>query len=267
MSQLPKFSNPFSPTPNSVLDLRAYRSGALRDFTRERAVPLLLSNVVRHPTCATYAWRIASILEFGKLQNVGLDSPFFLDDSDIKKRILEIESYPKRYGQNFLDVYYNEFVTYQNSIEKKWTTESIIEEVFHGKILHSGAICIGKFKINNVLYLFVGHDKNHSGGRATTEDHRSVIEILKSGEFDRVIYWVDTPGADSGARANATHQAACMSELITTVSTLSKPSLTVLAGEGGSGGAEVFFGSDFRVALAQSYFSTIHPIGHAAIIK
>lgn len=58
-----------------------------------------------------------------------------------------------------------------------------------------------------------------------------------------------------------------MSELITTVCTLGKPSLTVLAGEGGSGGAEVFFGTDMRVALAQSYFATIHPIGHSAIGK
>lgn len=58
-----------------------------------------------------------------------------------------------------------------------------------------------------------------------------------------------------------------MSELITTVCTLDKPSLTVLAGEGGSGGAEVFFGSDLRVALSRSYFSTIHPIGHSAISK
>lgn len=67
--------------------------------------------------------------------------------------------------------------------------------------------------------------------------------------------------------ANATHQAACMSELITNVCTHRKPSVTVLAGEGGSGGAEVFFGSDMRVALPRSYFSTIHPIGHSAISK
>jgi hypothetical protein len=58
-----------------------------------------------------------------------------------------------------------------------------------------------------------------------------------------------------------------MSELITTVCTLGKPSVTVLAGEGGSGGAEVFFGSDMRLALSRSYFSTIHPIGHSAISK
>lgn len=58
-----------------------------------------------------------------------------------------------------------------------------------------------------------------------------------------------------------------MSQLITQVVTLDKPTLTILTGEGGSGGAEVFFGTDLRIALPNTYFSTIHPIGHSAIIK
>jgi acetyl-CoA carboxylase alpha subunit len=58
-----------------------------------------------------------------------------------------------------------------------------------------------------------------------------------------------------------------MSQVITQVATLNKPTLTILTGEGGSGGAEVFFGTDLRIALPHTYFSTIHPIGHSAIIK
>lgn len=78
---------------------------------------------------------------------------------------------------------------------------------------------------------------------------------------------MDTPGADSGHDANKSHQAATMSELISTVSTLNKPTLTILTGEGGSGGAEVIFGTDLRIALSNTCFSTIHPIGQSAILK
>jgi len=52
---------------------------------------------------------------------------------------------------------------------------------------------------------------------------------------------VDTPWADSWKIANETHQAWVMSELITSVSCLNVPSITLLAGEGWSGWAEVFF--------------------------
>ncbi len=82
-----------------------------------------------------------------------------------------------------------------------------------------------------------------------------------------MVFFVDTPGADSGKDANDTQQAGVMSEVITRVSTLDKPSLTILAGEGGSGGAEVFFGTDMRIAVENAYFGTIHPIGHSAITK
>ena len=97
-----------------------------------------------------------------------------------------------------------------------------------------------------------------------------MIDILQQNnhsEYDGVVFFVDTPGADSGRQANESHQAATMSELITTVATLNKPTITLLTGEGGSGGAEVFFGSDLRIALENSYFSTIHPFGQAAIGK
>jgi acetyl-CoA carboxylase carboxyl transferase subunit alpha len=97
-----------------------------------------------------------------------------------------------------------------------------------------------------------------------------VIDILQKNnhqDYDRVVFFVDTPGADSGRLANESHQASTMSELITTVSTLNKPTLTLLTGEGGSGGAEVLFGTDYRIALSDSCFSTIHPIGQSAILK
>ena len=155
MSKLPELPSIFSSAPNSRGSIRAYRTGALQDYTKERAFPLLATHAIKHPKSIPYALQVASILELGRLRRVVLDTQFFMTTTAIETRIREIESYPTQYGSNFLDVYYNEFVTYQNNVENKWTTESIILEVLHGKMIHTGAICIGKVVINKVVYLIV----------------------------------------------------------------------------------------------------------------
>lgn len=63
MSKLPQFPNVFGPVPNPRSSIRSYRIGALRDYTKDRMLPLLAANVVKHPTSIAYAWQVASILE------------------------------------------------------------------------------------------------------------------------------------------------------------------------------------------------------------
>lgn len=87
MSKLPKFPNIFSSAPNSRMSVRAYRIGALRDYTKDRMFPLLATNTVKHPMSIAYAWQVASILELGKLRSPVLNSQFFLDKAAIDARI------------------------------------------------------------------------------------------------------------------------------------------------------------------------------------
>lgn len=178
--------------------------------------------------------------------------------------------YPATFWSGTLDRYWDEYVKNHENPKAKWGLKDIIAEVFSGVVIHEGPISIGRVTIGKDRYLFVWHDKNYNQGRARTEDHQAVLDILQSdqhGTYDKVVFFVDTPGADSGHDANKSHQAATMSELISTVSTLNKPTLTILTGEGGSGGAEVIFGTDLRIALSNTCFSTIHPIGQSAILK
>ncbi len=198
------------------------------------------------------------------------DSPLFADKYEVDALKRDIERYPHIFSTGYLDRYYDEFVTEHEDPKKKWWVTDIIRETYSGEILHQWPITIGKVQLNGVKYLFIWHDKNFNQWRARTADHEAVNAILKpekQGEYEKIVFFVDTPGADSGKDANDSQQAWVMSELITRVSTIDKPTLTILAWEGGSGGAEVFFGTDMRIATKNAYFGTIHPIGHSAIMK
>ena len=249
-------------------DVHNFRTTTLGDSIADRIQSALLQ-VSYNPT-NKIAWNALSILAFADGVHPTPNSHLFYSDDDVQELIKRIEDYPQVYGASTLDRYWNEYIACHENPKLKWGVSSIISEIFSGEVLHEWPITIGKVRIKDQTYLFVGHDKNHNQWRARTEDHRAVIDILQQNnhsEYDGVVFFVDTPGADSGRQANESHQAATMSELITTVATLNKPTITLLTGEGGSGGAEVFFGSDLRIALENSYFSTIHPFGQAAIGK
>ncbi|MBC7498063.1 ATP-grasp domain-containing protein [Candidatus Gracilibacteria bacterium] len=250
------------------INVRDFRTAPLGVTFRERAETAM--RIGARSPLSLAAWSAMEILMRSNHAGYIPKSPLFLSQEDTEKMRKHIEQYPEIYGQFALDKYWSDYIACHENPKSKWGLVSIITEVFGGDITHEGAISIGRVKIDGHRYLFIGHDKNHNQGRAKTSDHEAVVKMLAKenlGSYDRVVFVVDTPGADSGKQANESHQAAMMSQLITQVVTLDKPTLTILTGEGGSGGAEVFFGTDLRIALPNAYFSTIHPIGHSAIIK
>ncbi|MBP9779625.1 ATP-grasp domain-containing protein [Candidatus Gracilibacteria bacterium] len=248
--------------------IHEFRTSTLGDETIDK-VMLALNHIGRAPL-SLGSWKAMKILSLGHTIHKESSSPFFYKGNEIQRMTQHIESYPNLYNKTALDKYWNDFVACHENPKGKWGMRDIIAEVFGGVILHEGAITIGTIVLGSEKCLCIGHDKNYGQGRAKTDDHKAVIDILSEynqDKYDKVVFFVDTPGADSGKNANDSHQAAMMSSVITHVSTLNKPTLTILAGEGGSGGAEVFFGTDLRVALPEAYYATIHPIGHSAILR
>lgn len=249
-------------------NIHDFRTAILGVWTSAK-VKTALTRAIAWPT-NLHSYKALSILWLGDSINQIPDSPLFYDKAELGRLLNTVDKYPETYGAGTLDRYWNEYVKSHENPKSKWGLRDIIAEVFSGIMIHEWPISIGKVTVWKDRYLFIGHDKNYNQGRASTEDHRAVLDILKQenhSEYDKVAFFVDTPGADSGRQANETHQAATMSELISTVSTLNKPTLTILTGEGGSGGAEVLFGTDYRIALSNTCFSTIHPIGQSAILK
>ena len=253
---------------NHQISIHAFRTAPLWKDTSSKVLNAL-TRIVEQPINPT-SYKALTILWFADSINQIPDSPLFYNKTELSRLLSSVDRYPETYGASTLDRYWDEYVKAHENPKSKWGLRDIIAEVFSGVVIHEWPISIGKVNIWNKKYLFIWHDKNYNQGRARTEDHQAVIDILENenhNTYDRVVFFVDTPWADSGRQANETHQASTMSELITRVSTINKPTLTILTGEGWSGGAEVLFWTDYRVALSNTCFSTIHPIGQSAILK
>src|SRR6266511_1529702 len=81
-----------------------------------------------------------------------------------------------------------------------------------------------------------------------------------------VITFVDTPGAYPGVQAEEQGQSIAIAELIRLMSGLTVPVITVISGEGGSGGALALAVADRVFVCANGTYSVISPEGCAAIL-
>jgi acetyl-CoA carboxylase carboxyl transferase subunit alpha len=105
-------------------------------------------------------------------------------------------------------------------------------------------------------------------GMPNPEGYRKSIRALKQAEkFSRpVICLVDTPGAYPGVDAENRGQGLIIAEHLRVMATLRTPTVSIIIGEGGSGGALALSLSDWLIMLDNSYFSVITPEGCASIL-
>jgi len=133
---------------------------------------------------------------------------------------------------------------------------------------------IGKFNGNTVVIF--GHQKGRETkenirlnfGMAHPEGYQKARRLMKLGEKFRfpVISLVDTPGAHPGMEAEERNQAAAIAQNLMAMSTIRTPIITVILGEGGSGGALGIALADRVLMLENSVYSVISPEGCAAIL-
>jgi len=100
------------------------------------------------------------------------------------------------------------------------------------------------------------------------EGYRKALRLMKMAEkFSMpIITLVDTPGAYPGIGAEERHVAEAIAVNLREMSTLQTPILTVVIGEGGSGGALGIAVADRVLILQNAYYSVISPEGCAAIL-
>ena len=138
------------------------------------------------------------------------------------------------------------------------------------------AIIAGLAKINDVPVAIIGHQKGHGTkerihrnfGQPHPEGYRKALRVMKLAEkFKRpVITFVDTPGAFPGIGAEERGQAEAIATNLMEMSRLKTPIVSVVIGEGGSGGALALSVADRLYMLEHSCFSVISPEGCAAIL-
>jgi len=105
-------------------------------------------------------------------------------------------------------------------------------------------------------------------GSPHPEGYRKALRLMRLGEkFSLpVISLIDTPGAYPGVGAEERHIAEAIAVNIREMMVLRTPTVAVVIGEGGSGGALGIGVSDKVLMLENSYYSVISPEGCAAIL-
>jgi acetyl-CoA carboxylase carboxyl transferase subunit alpha len=103
---------------------------------------------------------------------------------------------------------------------------------------------------------------------AHPEGYRKALRLMKQAEkFKRpVICFVDTPGAYCGIGAEERGQGEAIARCLFEMSRLKTPIITIIVGEGGSGGALAFSASDVILMQEHAIFSVISPEACASIL-
>ncbi len=105
-------------------------------------------------------------------------------------------------------------------------------------------------------------------GMATPQGYRKAIRLMNIAERLRLplLSLVDTPGAYPGVQSEEQNIAGAIAESISRTLALDVPTLTVILGEGGSGGAIAIAATDRVLMMENATYSVISPEGAAAIL-
>ena len=138
------------------------------------------------------------------------------------------------------------------------------------------AIIAGFGVINNIKYAIIGQEKGrttkeklkHNFGMSKPEGYRKALRVMKLAEkFNLpIISFIDTPGAYPGIGAEERGQSQAIADNLFEMSTLAVPIISIVIGEGASGGALAVGLADRIICLEYSWYSVISPEGCASIL-
>jgi acetyl-CoA carboxylase carboxyl transferase subunit alpha len=105
-------------------------------------------------------------------------------------------------------------------------------------------------------------------GMPQPEGYRKALRLMRMAEKFRlpVLTFIDTPGAFPGVESEARHVSEAIATNLREMAMLRTPSISVVVGEGGSGGALGIGVTDRVLIFENSYYSVISPEGCAAIL-
>jgi acetyl-CoA carboxylase carboxyl transferase alpha subunit/acetyl-CoA carboxylase carboxyl transferase beta subunit len=138
------------------------------------------------------------------------------------------------------------------------------------------AIVSGPARLGDIVVMLIGHQKGSTTGEMMERNfgmpepdgYRKGMRMMRyAAKFGLpVVTLVDTAGAYPGLGAEERGQSNAIAESIMLMSRLPVPVVTVVTGEGGSGGALALAASDRVLMLENSYYSVISPEGCATIL-
>lgn len=216
-------------------------------------------------------------LEELKELSVSLNCDFSTEIANVEKRINELKQ------ERYKNLTPWEQVQLSRDLERPMTRD-YIELLFtefielHGDRLYGDdpAIVGGIGIFDGRAVTVIGHQKGketrenieHNFGMPRPEGYRKAYRLLQDAEkFGRpVITFINTPGADPGMGAEERGQAWAISQLLLYLSLIKVPVVSVITGEGGSGGALALSVADRIIMLANAVFSVASPETCASIL-
>jgi len=168
--------------------------------------------------------------------------------------------------------------------EDRPKSKFFIENLFEDFIPLSGdryygedkSVLSGFAKFNGKSVLIIGQEKgedldsriNRNFGMMRPEGYRKTIRLMElADKFNiPIISFIDTPGAYPGVGAEERGQAEAIAKSIECCMKLEVPTISIIIGEGGSGGAIALASSNKVIMLENAIYSVISPEGCATIL-
>ena len=138
------------------------------------------------------------------------------------------------------------------------------------------ALIGGIGKIENRIIMFLGHQKGRDTkervkcnyGMPKPEGYRKARRLMKLAQKFAIpiVTFIDTPGAYPGIGAEERGQSEAIASCLYLMSSLKTPIISIVTGEGGSGGALAIGAGDRLIMLQYSIYAVISPEGCASIL-
>ncbi len=227
-------------------------------------------------------------------------------EADIKKIETELDQLKDPYNESLTEVDMEKINSLQSKLDEKlryiysnlnaWQTALVarhedrpkskffIDNLFEEFIPLSGdryygedkSVIAGFAKFNNKSVLVIGQEKgddlntriDRNFGMMRPEGYRKTIRLMKLADKFKIpiISFIDTPGAYPGVGAEERGQAEAIARSIECCMSLNVPTISIIIGEGGSGGAIALASSNKVLMLENAIYSVISPEGCATIL-
>lgn len=138
------------------------------------------------------------------------------------------------------------------------------------------AVLTGIAALEGRPIVVIGHQKGHDTAALVRHNfgmpqpwgYHKARRMMDHAERHRmpVVTFIDTPGAYPGVEAEQRGQGTAIAECILRMSRLTVPTIAVVTGEGGSGGALAFGVGNRVLVLENAYYSVISPEGCSTIL-
>lgn len=176
------------------------------------------------------------------------------------ERVLTSREKDRPVGEDYINGLFEEFIEFHG--DRNFGDDAAIcggIAYFQGQPVTVIAQMKGKSTSENIERNF---------GMPEPEGYRKALRLMKQAEkFHRpIICFVDTPGAFCGMEAEERGQGEAIARNLYEMSALKTPILSVLIGEGGSGGALAMAVADEVWILENAVYSILSPEGYAAIL-